>query len=107
MGVRERLGPRGWWAWNGPIRVVGSSLTPVLTQGLAPALLLRQHWQVVLIRVVCFMMALLSRVIYTTVLLILSLGVFQTVSFWIMKLNVFVPRDVPLVCRDTNVGKAH
>ena len=83
MGVRERLGPRGWWAWNGPIRVVGTSLTPVLTQGLAPA------------------------VIYTTVLLILSLGVFQTVSFWIMKLHVFVPRDVPLVCRDTNVGKAH
>lgn len=62
---------------------------------------------VVLIRVVCFMMALLSRVIYTTVLLILSLVVFKAVSFWIMKLSVFVPRDVPLVCRDTDVGKAH
>ena len=60
----------------------------------------------VLIRVVCFMMVLLSRVIYTITLLTLSLAEFKAFSFRIMKLNVFVPRDVQLFCKDTDVGKA-
>lgn len=51
-------------------------------------------------------MVLLSRVIYTVTLLPLSLAKFKAFSFRIMKLDVFVPRDVPLVCRDTGVGKA-
>lgn len=58
-----------------------------------------------LIRVVCFMMVLLSRVIYTIILFTLSLAEFKAFSFWIMKLNVFVPCGVPLFCKDTNVGK--
>lgn len=59
----------------------------------------------VLIRVVCFMTVLLSRVIYAIILLTLSLAEFKAFSFQIMKLNVFVARDVPLFCKDTNVGK--
>lgn len=71
----------------------------------AALLLLRQDWQVVLIRLVCFMMVLLSRVIYTIILLILSLADFKAFSFWIMKLDVFVPRNVPLLYEDTDAGK--
>jgi len=51
------------------------------------------------------MTVLLSSVIYTIILFTLSLAEFKVFSFRIMKLSVFVPHDVPLFCKDTDVGK--